>query len=185
MDIIAYIYIRIHIRLVRHRDGEDPGLYNVFVPLVDCGANNGTDLWLGSHHEGGGGGGGGGGDTTKSFYHNGVSSSSSSGRGTAARVRIERVVPSLKCGDVLLFDYRVVHRGRRNTSSVVRPIFYMTWVDARASLDNFNFPQKAIKDLSFLKEKAKARGETFQGFNFKRFPAAARLSSSSILLRKQ
>ena len=50
------------------------------------------------------------------------------------------IVPA---GSIVIFDYRVFHRGLPNNSSIMRPIFYLTysrpWFD-----DKINFPETSI-----------------------------------------
>eukprot|EP00968_Pinguiococcus_pyrenoidosus_P025058 scaffold5438_cov237-Pinguiococcus_pyrenoidosus.AAC.8 len=35
--------------------------------------------------------------------------------------------PSLVAGDVAIFDYRLLHRGRANRSGKMRPVLYLTY----------------------------------------------------------
>lgn len=58
------------------------------------------------------------------------------------------VRPALAAGDVLCYDYRVVHRGVHNPSHD-RPIWYSGWaaVDSPAGGDGFNFGRRALRDL--------------------------------------
>lgn len=54
--------------------------------------------------------------------------------------------PALETGDVVLFDYRVLHRGRANTSAdVIRPVLVLTYAK-KGFKDVFNFPKRSIRD---------------------------------------
>ena len=96
-----------------HSDGDQPGLFNVFVPLVPVTPSNGpTELRPGTHHDG------------------------------VARGHVEpRVAPLLDIGEVLVFDYRCRHRGLANTSPKQRPVAYVTYSIGGAR--DTNFPSAA------------------------------------------
>ena len=53
------------------------------------------------------------------------------------------IVPDLRLGDAVLFDYRVLHRGTRNTSGGPRPVFVMTLAKPWFR-DLLNFPRRAL-----------------------------------------
>ena len=57
--------------------------------------------------------------------------------------------PNLKEGDVVLFDYRLIHRGGANKGKIQRPVFYKvftrTWFN-----DAQNFPKEPTSSLFFL-----------------------------------
>ena len=53
--------------------------------------------------------------------------------------------PTLKIGDVLLFDYRVLHRGTGNRSAVVRPVLVYTFAKPFYK-DTLNFPRNSVFD---------------------------------------
>ena len=53
----------------------------------------------------------------------------------------------LCAGDVLLYDYRVVHRGPANDGPRARPIFYSVWADPGSAGDGYNFPERSLADL--------------------------------------
>lgn len=55
------------------------------------------------------------------------------------------VVPTLSPGDAVLFDYRVLHRGTKNTSGGPRPVFVLT-VAKPWFRDLVNFPRRALFD---------------------------------------
>lgn len=50
------------------------------------------------------------------------------------------VTPTLSVGDVLLFDYRVRHRGLRNQREDPRPVIYGVYSLGGAT-DQHNFPK--------------------------------------------
>ena len=56
------------------------------------------------------------------------------------------VQPRLRAGDVLLYDYRVVHRGPANPGPQDRPLFYSVWAGA-ASRGDANFPRRSLAEL--------------------------------------
>ena len=79
-----------------------PHCYNVFLPLVDVTAENGpTEFWPGSHVIG----------KARDAYDGGEP-----GVALAGAV-----------GDIIVFDYRVVHRGMANAASAARPVLYSTF----------------------------------------------------------
>ena len=48
-------------------------------------------------------------------------------------------------GDIIVFDYRVVHRGRANVGDVTRPVLYLT--HSRSWFrDAQNFPEERLLD---------------------------------------
>ena len=53
--------------------------------------------------------------------------------------------PCLKKGSALLFDYRVLHRGKANKSAVRRPIIVFTFA-REGSRDVLNFPKRSVYD---------------------------------------
>ncbi|GAX12664.1 hypothetical protein FisN_13Lh136 [Fistulifera solaris] len=53
--------------------------------------------------------------------------------------------PLLQCGDVLVFDYRILHRGLANVSQQNRPILVLTVAQAWFK-DVLNFPARSLKD---------------------------------------
>jgi len=98
-----------------HPDGTARGLVNCFAPLVRVDAANGpTELAAGSHHAG------------------------------ACEEQLAEdccfAAPHLLPGELLLFDYRVLHRGRANCTAEPRPVAYVTYSTRRAVSDQHNFP---------------------------------------------
>ena len=51
----------------------------------------------------------------------------------------EVVQPKLGAGDVLLYDYRVVHRGPANQGPHERPLYYSAYAG-----DTWNFPEERL-----------------------------------------
>lgn len=100
-----------------HVDGEHLGLVNCFVPLVQVTARNGpTEICPGSHQH------------PVEFLGD---------DGHAPLVG--GVAPDLEPGDILLFHYRVVHRGLGNQAEAARPVLYFTY-GAAGETDTRNFP---------------------------------------------
>jgi len=125
-----------------HADGSHLGVYSVFVPLVDVARGTGTDFWPGSHV-----------DSSLAALapkdgklcdalERRVADMEADGLGHV-------VQPSLRAGDMLLYDYRVVHRGGANPEGgAPRPIFYSTWADASAEGGDTNFLyRRSLADL--------------------------------------
>ena len=93
-----------------HSDGAEPGLYNVFVPLVSLTLANGpTELRPATHHH----------------------------EGTARGHVAPRMAPLVRAGELLLFDYRVRHRGLANDCKEPRPVAYLTYAIGEARDANF------------------------------------------------
>ena len=63
------------------------------------------------------------------------------------------VAPLLEMGDVLIFDYRVRHRGLGNRGDRARPVAYMTYTKDSNTTDSFNFPKMSVFD-AFAQEPA-------------------------------
>ena len=102
---------------------------NVFVPLVDITEENGgTEFCLGSHRLTG-------------------ASDRIVWQDAAHRDRIgsqgEPVAFTCRAGSVILFDYRILHRGLANSTQASRPVLYFTY--ARAWFrDVRNFPERVL-----------------------------------------
>jgi ectoine hydroxylase-related dioxygenase (phytanoyl-CoA dioxygenase family) len=99
--------------------GLPPYAVNVAVPLVDIDRLRGpTAFWLGSHRW----------------------------EGVDETLNADPIVPELARGDCLLVDYRTLHRGTANASSVRRPILYMAY--ARPwFFDQINHKRRAPVDM--------------------------------------
>ena len=115
--------------LPRHR------LYNVFVPLVDIAANTcGTQFWPGSHLE-----------RSRVRRYRKVVSRSGHVEDDAVAMR-EMEAPACPAGSMLIFDYRVLHRGLANEGhdAAPRPIAYAVCSTGWAK-DDANFPQRSLR----------------------------------------
>mmetsp|Transcript_17376 Transcript_17376/g.34864 ORF Transcript_17376/g.34864 Transcript_17376/m.34864 type:complete len:302 (+) Transcript_17376:265-1170(+) len=114
-----------HINLQSH---EPCHCFNVFIPLVDVSLPLGpTELRPGSHK------------ITRNLAPMMLAAKA---RGTLRKP----VMPLLRAGDALIFDYRVLHRGRANiTKESDRPILVMTFAKSGFK-DRLNFPSKSIDD---------------------------------------
>lgn len=55
--------------------------------------------------------------------------------------------PVLKMGSILLFDYRILHRGTANKTELPRPILVLTFGKSWYK-DNLNFPTNSVFDAS-------------------------------------
>ena len=114
-----------------HSDGECG--FNVICPLVDVGAHRtGTEFWPASH--------------TDPAAAERAKALLAAGRADAPEgQRVEQ--PRLAAGDVLLYDYRAVHRGPANPGPHARPLYYSGWADA-ASRGDYNVPHhRTLADL--------------------------------------
>ena len=113
-----------HIDLQAHKECH---CFNAFVPLVDVDVSLGpTEMRPGSHY------------LTRNLAPMMLAAK--------ARGKLRKpVMPLLRAGDALLFDYRILHRGRANTSGMNRPILVMTFAK-RTFKDRLNFPAKSIND---------------------------------------
>jgi len=101
---------------------------NVFIPLVDITRENGpTEFRVGSHR-----------------YTNNLAKGML--LAFARKKNKPNEAPLLKKGSVLLFDYRVLHRGCANISSEPRPILVVTFSKPWFK-DNLNFPARSILDI--------------------------------------
>ena len=57
----------------------------------------------------------------------------------------------MAAGDLVLFDYRVLHRGLANTCERPRPVFYLA-LGKPGRLDTSNFPATQLADPPLLME---------------------------------
>jgi predicted nucleic acid-binding Zn-ribbon protein len=55
------------------------------------------------------------------------------------------LAPELKVGDILIFDYRLLHRGKPNLSSSHRPYLVLTF-SLPTFHDTYNWPARSLKD---------------------------------------
>lgn len=100
---------------------------NVFVPLIDILSHTGpTSFRPGSQH------------LTRDFRNMYLAA--------FFKKKLQPVqTPELKRGSVLMFDYRVLHRGTANTSSEPRPVIVLTFAKPWFQ-DTLNFPRYSIYD---------------------------------------
>ena len=116
-----------------HQDGPLPGSFNCFVPLVDVvpEQHTGTEFWPGSHVH----------PAVPKLVQTGdlAVEDSSQLPVVSGDPNVHTVLPSLRAGDMLLYQYRVVHRGAANASPHPRPIFYCGWSDTAGGGDGYNF----------------------------------------------
>lgn len=112
---------------------------NVFIPLVDISTSSensgsdylgGTEIKPGTHYH------------TRNLVPLMLAAK-------ARKTLRPTITPELRIGDALLFDYRVLHRGKANTSkgdkSKYRPILVLTFAKSWFR-DIANFPHKSIFD---------------------------------------
>ena len=118
-----------HASLTRH---ERAHVFNVFVPLVDVEKSGPTEVRPGTH------------------YH----TRNLAPMMLAARARKtlrDPVAPKLRGGDAMIFDYRLLHRGRANVSGDgqgvgrSRPVLVLTFA-RKWFKDVLNFPTRSIFD---------------------------------------
>ena len=110
-----------------HADGRERGIVNVFVPLVDVPASMGpTHFRRGSHV----------------WDHDSPYLTREQRR---AREGAEDVVPELRRGSVLMYDYRVFHRGGANLTGKRRPVAYVMYA-RDGTEDTWNFPDESVWD---------------------------------------
>ena len=110
---------------------------NVFVPLVDYEIANGpTEFCLGTHYLG-----------HENFAKENV------------------YTPIVTAGTPVIFDYRLGHRGLRNSSQNVRPVVYLTYssnASGKEFRDSVNFSRKRYRKLGDFVEKPLSREERAQ-----------------------
>ena len=105
-----------------HADGS-AGLFTVFVPLVNIPENgDGTEFLAGSHTDVG---------------------------ALAKASRASGVAPAAAAGQIIIFDYRVIHRGGANPCEALggreRPVAYIV-VSANGQWDSKNFCRLSVTD---------------------------------------
>ena len=127
-----------------HADGEHlfPGschvnlplhCLNVFVPLVDITEDNGgTEFCLGSHRLTGG---------SPDIVWQDAQHKDRIG------CTVTPVAFTCRAGSVIMFDYRVLHRGLANNGPEARPVLYFTYAHAWFR-DMHNFPVRSLLDAA-------------------------------------
>lgn len=109
-----------------HSDGDD-GLYNVFVPLVDIEQDgDGTEFLAGSH-----------------MHENPMLDAAFE----CEDMKAQTVAPAVAAGSVLLFDFRVLHRGLASKGRE-RPIAYLVIATETEAEDVINFPKESVFDTT-------------------------------------
>ena len=112
-----------------HADGNADGLFTCFVPLVDIASDaDGTQFWPGSHED--------------------AHAPALAPTLQWDEERMEEVVaPACPAGGILVFDYRVIHRGLPNAGRD-RPVAYLVVAaaDDGAAEDAINFPPLQIAE---------------------------------------
>jgi ectoine hydroxylase-related dioxygenase (phytanoyl-CoA dioxygenase family) len=124
-----------------HQDGPLEGSFNCFVPLVDVGTQKtGTEFWPGSHVH----------PAVPPLVLNGKLGVEDPSQlaAIAGDPNVHVVQPELGAGDMLLYQYRVIHRGPANLSPEPRPIYYCGFSDTAGAGDGYNFKShRALADL--------------------------------------
>ena len=68
--------------------------------------------------------------------------------------------PTAPAGTPIIFDYRLGHRGLRNSSNMPRPIVYLTYTKASKEFrDSVNFSSSKWRKFGDIIEKPMSRGE--------------------------
>lgn len=119
-----------------HQDGPHKGSYNCFVPLVDVGAQGtGTEFWEASHTN----------PIVPELVLSGALGVEEASQLAAVAGNgedsVSIVQPNLSAGDMLLYDYRVIHRGPANPTESSRPIYYCGFADTAGAGDGYNFKE--------------------------------------------
>jgi len=113
-----------------------PYALNIFIPLINVDSSNGTCFLPGSHLDSSITG-------PESLTATG-SSSSPLLRQRQQKYAANFVAPKITAGDVLLFDYRVWHRGLGNSGTATRPVVYATY-SPTWFVDSQNFSNSRYK----------------------------------------
>ena len=130
-------------RLPQHR------LYNVFIPLVDIEADgDGTQLWPRSHHH----------RTRSQRYYDALGRTAGSGRLEDDAVALaEMEAPACPAGGLLVFDFRVLHRGLPNDASRNRDrLLAHAIVSTGQAWDVLNHEAESLKEALEGGEEAEA-----------------------------
>jgi hypothetical protein len=123
-----------------HADGQAEGLFNAFLPLVRV-TTHGTEFWIGSHTDEG---------AARRLKR--ADTGAYAGEEILDDDAIARRINSPILGPaegIVLFDYRVVHRGRGHGGheSGPRPVFYRVFAVAGAAEDTHNWPERSLSDV--------------------------------------
>ena len=115
-----------HVDLQKHQSSH---CLNIFIPLIDLTHEMGpTELRPGTHYH------------TRNLVPMMLAAK-------ARKTLQPPVAPLLRQGDVLVFDYRILHRGLANVSQQNRPILVLT-VAQTWFKDVLNFPSRSLGDAN-------------------------------------
>jgi len=116
--------------LPRHR------LFNVFVPLVDIAEDSyGPQFWPGSHLE----------RTRMTRYRQVLSRSTHVEDDPRTMLAME--APACQAGGLIIFDYRILHRGLANSAIFVRPVAYAV-LSTGGARDTVKFPSNSLRSAA-------------------------------------
>ena len=126
-----------------HADGRESGLFNAFLPLVAV-RTQGTEFWTGSHI-----------DETGSKAARLKADDETKRYIGEALLDDEEIAPCIcsptlsRAEGIVLFDYRVIHRGRAHGphEADVRPMFYRVFAIGDVAEDEHNWPKRSLADL--------------------------------------
>jgi Phytanoyl-CoA dioxygenase (PhyH) len=59
--------------------------------------------------------------------------------------KLRPLAPEMKLGDILIFDYRLLHRGKPNLSKTHRPMLVLTFSEPTFK-DVYNWPKRSLQD---------------------------------------
>ena len=111
-----------------HADGRKEGMYNCFVALHDVPKVQGpTEFILGSHK----------------FDHDAPYVNTKTRK---KQEKAKRIAPELHKGDILLYDYRVLHRGGENKRCHDRRALSYFLFDTNGTGDTWNFEDASVWD---------------------------------------
>ena len=111
-------------------------LFTCFVPLVDIAHDgDGTQFWVGSHQGAG-----------HAAARRGLAPDGTLRAAATATAPLE--APACRAGGMLMFDYRVMHRGLGSVGRE-RPVAYVV-CGIGGAFDGDNFPQMSLEDASPL-----------------------------------
>jgi hypothetical protein len=126
-----------------HADGRAAGLFNAFLPLVAV-RTQGTEFWVSSHIDD---------DHSKAAR---LKADDETGEYIGETLLDDDGIAPCICSPTLsraegivLFDYRVIHRGRAHGSHEVgvRPMFYRVFAIGDVAEDVHNWPERSLADL--------------------------------------
>ena len=153
-----------------HTDGMLPGTFNVLLPLVDVGMlGTGTEFWKGSHRD----------PRVPELQRSGqlaVADAALLPVGNKDSPGAIVKPQGLAAGDVLIYDYRVVHRGPANPGPADRPIFYSVWAEPQSAGDGQNFPRRSLAE----RERNAALFGLRGGYSAAALPSSSSLSSRAV-----